>query len=615
MTKALPVLIPVPQRMEAVASTLPVGRIKQLGLKGDSSTLWPIAQRFAADWRQATGLALDVTAVPEVKAPAIVLRCEEGSPIHPQGYQLTINQEGVEVLASQPVGIFYALATLRQIVRQSPDHLPGLIIDDAPALMFRGVMLDISRSKVPTLDTLFAMVDTLASWKINQVQLYTEHTFAYPQHEKVWAEASPITPQDVLALDTYCRERFIDLVPNQNAFGHMERWLKWPAYADLGICGPEESFPLPWGGERKGGFSLNPLDPRSLALIEGLLDTLLPHFSSRQINIGCDETFDLGAGKTTSACAGEGKGRVYLRFLTALFDAVRRRGFTPQFWGDIILEHPELIAELPKEVIALAWGYEQGFPFMEKAEAFAAAGIPFYVCPGTSSWLSIGGRTTNALANLQEAAQAGLRHGAIGYLNTDWGDQGHWQYLPVSWLPFAVGAAHAWNPRVGAPQTDLEATLNRDVYQDADGLTAGLFARLGQVWEDRLPKRANSATVFYLVHQDDLTTISDLDLKGVRETRLALEGLREEAVGMRPGADDGDLVRREWFNACRLMIHGCRRAEAVLAGRMAGENRALAADMHAIIGEHRALWLARNRPGGLNESVAVMTARAVGYVA
>ena len=42
------------------------------------------------------------------------------------------------------------------------------------------------------------------------------------------------------------------------------------------------------------GFSLNPTDPRSLEFIEGLYDQLLPCFTSRLFNVGCDETFDIG---------------------------------------------------------------------------------------------------------------------------------------------------------------------------------------------------------------------------------------------------------------------------------------------------------------------------------
>src|SRR6185295_14483144 len=138
---------------------------------------------------------------------------------------------------------------------------------------------------------------------------------------------------------------------------------------------------------------------------------------------------------------------------------VQKHGRRMQFWGDIILQHPELIGELPKVLIALEWGYEASHPFAADTEKFARAGVPFYVCPGTSSWNAIAGRTENALGNLAAAAEHGLANGAIGYLNTDWGDSGHWQPLPVSYLGFAYGAAMSWCAE-SARSLDLQGALN-----------------------------------------------------------------------------------------------------------------------------------------------------------
>ena len=70
-------------------------------------------------------------------------------------------------------------------------------------------MLDISRDKVPTMATLLALVDKFAGWKLNHVELYLEHTFAYRNHEEVWAQASPMTGEDILKIDAFCRDRFV----------------------------------------------------------------------------------------------------------------------------------------------------------------------------------------------------------------------------------------------------------------------------------------------------------------------------------------------------------------------------------------------------------------------
>jgi hypothetical protein len=148
------------------------------------------------------------------------------------------------------------------------------------------------------------------------------------------------------------------------------------------------------------------------------------------------------------------------------------------FWGDIILHHPELVKELPKDIVALNWGYEDSHPFAAETKIFARSKIPFYVCPGTSTWMTLIGRHDNALANLRQAAGAGRRHGALGYLNTDWGDGGHPQPLAVSYLPYLAGASLSW---CGASHDDslLAPVLDRDIFQDRAGVTARAAYALG----------------------------------------------------------------------------------------------------------------------------------------
>ena len=268
------------------------------------------------------------------------LRVEKGL-LPAQGYRLTIGASGIEAVGSDPAGLQYARATLAQIMRQCPSAVPAGEILDWPDFPVRGVMLDISRDKVPTMDTLRLIVDLLAALKINHLQLYTEHTFAYSRHREVWADASPMTAEEIRVLDAYCRERFIELVPNQNSFGHLEKWLRLPRYRDLAEC--LEGFEWPWGGRSEEPFSLDPSNPGSLALLEELFDELLPNFTSRLFNVGCDETFDLGQGKSRELCARVGKGRVYLDFLLKIHRLVAARGHTMLYWGDIIMEHPELV--------------------------------------------------------------------------------------------------------------------------------------------------------------------------------------------------------------------------------------------------------------------------------
>ncbi|MCX7707178.1 MAG: beta-N-acetylhexosaminidase, partial [Anaerolineae bacterium] len=362
-------LLPRPRLSLLTAGSLALADRRLIVLDGPE----PAALRFSAArlqtaLREKVGVHWEIVAgnaVPHEQIGA-TLSVVEGGTRHPQGYELTITAEGIHAVASTPAGIFYAVCTLVQLLepinafpsaserRRLPANLqpptatgllPTLRIADWPDFPNRGVMLDVSRDRVPTMATLFDLVDLLASWKINQLQLYMEHTFAYRKYPEVWAEASPFTAEEIMALDAYCRERFIELVPNQNSFGHMTRWLIHDRYRHLAEA--------PNGCDTRWGhydvpLSLCPIDPGSLELVRGIYDELLPHFSSRQFNVGCDETIDLGLGRSKEAVEKLGVGRVYLDFLLKIYREVKARGRTMQFWGDIIMEHPELVPELPR---------------------------------------------------------------------------------------------------------------------------------------------------------------------------------------------------------------------------------------------------------------------------
>ena len=345
------------------------------------------------------------------------LNIQVSGALPPEGYRLIIAREEIRIVASSYTGAFYGIMTLKQIFRQTKESLPCLEIEDWPDLGRRGLMLDISRNKVPTMQTLTRLVNMLSEWKLNELQLYTEHTFAYAHHADVWKHASPLTAKEVLFLNNYCRDRCIELVPNQNSFGHLRPWLSHTRFRCLAEA--------PYGcmtkwGYQDGPFSLCPIDPGSIRLLEEWYDELLPLFSSNRFNVGCDETVDLGQGRSQEACRQQGVGRVYLDFLQKIHDLVARRAKTMLFWADIVREHPKLLHELPREAVALEWGYEASHDFSKNAERLAQAGIPFYVCPGTSTWNSIGGRNDVAKENIRRAVEAGLAYSAQGLLLTDW---------------------------------------------------------------------------------------------------------------------------------------------------------------------------------------------------
>ncbi len=525
-----------------------------------------------------------------------------------QGYRLTISDGAVTVDAADAAGEFYARTTLSQLRRTHGGSLPVGSVTDWPDLPIRGVLLDVSRDKVPTMPTLIDLVDQLAGWKINQIQLYTEHTFAYAGHEEVWRDASPLTADEIGTLDAVCRERYVELVPNQNCLGHMDRWLRHPRYGPLALA-PEGSVRH---GLARPASTLNPADPASLDLVRDLLGQLLPNFTSSRIHVGLDEPWELPADRFDD----------YLGWLRALRALPELEGREMLVWGDILAEHPDSISDLPDGVTVCDWGYEDHSPFEGHAAVFDRADRPFWTSPGTSAWTSILGRVTNMRGNCANAAAAALAHGGRGMLITDWGDLGHLQYPPVSDPGFAYGAAVAWGLEANR-DLDLARALSVHCYDDPTLELGAAVVELGDV--SRIPRlqvdNMSSLALPLYYPQFDLyrgptAPFDERDVEGVLE---ALETGERRIARAAARRTDAEVVSAELTNAIALVRLLANDAAACLAsGGSLGsvpetERRALEVALESVVSAHRSLWHLRSRPGGYADSERWLTHFAEGY--
>ena len=522
-----------------------------------------------------------------------------------EGFRLVI-ADGIRIAHADAAGLRHAQSALAQLRAQYGAHLPCLELDDAPAFAVRGVMLDISRDRVPTMAHLRALIDQLAGFRINHLQLYTEHAFAYAGHDAVWREASPITADELRELDALCAERGIALVANQNCFGHLERWLAHPQYAPLAEIAPGAPWDFNGLVTKTGPFSLCPGDPAALALVRDLLGQLLPLLRTPLVNLGCDETYDVGQGRSRATVAERGRAAVYLDFVRQVCAIARGHGRRPLFWADIALEHPEALAELPDDLICLCWGYEADAPFARWLAQ--VRGREAWVCPGTSCWRSIIGRTTERRANLLAAAQAGVDGGARGYLITAWGDLGHRQQWPVTLNALAEGAHRAWSgtadydPRAASLHAfgdrGLETAAWLDALGDADHELRRVGGREGGVLR-------NASALF----TDLAKPLDDPWLALPMPWDFTADRLEELAQRLPAGAEP--LIRAELAATVSEALLACARARwRRQRPRSATERSALAQSFRRQAALHRTLWRRRSRPGGLEASVAPLIALA-----
>ncbi|MDA8017133.1 MAG: family 20 glycosylhydrolase [Thermoanaerobaculia bacterium] len=566
-------------------------------------------------WRRLSGALGVIEQVESASDADIVFERTENADTCSESYHLRLDEGGVRIAARSAAGLAHGASTLAQWLHahDSRRDVPGIEVDDRPDFVVRGFQLDVSRNRVPSMEELEQLIERLASLKFNQLQLYLEHAFAYRSHEAVWQGFDPLTPEEICVLASWCTERHIELVPNQNSFGHLHRWLIHEPYRRLAEC--PDGIVHPFSPDPEP-FSLCPLDPGSLDLLRDLYGQLLPSFPKGPFfNVGFDETLDLGLGRSREACERLGKERIYLDFLNQVHGLAAEHGRRLLFWGDVVMEQPECLPDIPADAVALAWGYEADHDWDAVCGKLAAAkartGLDFWVCPGTSSWNSFTGRTHNTLSNTARAAASARSHGADGYLLCDWGDHGHLQPPPVCLPGLVAGADTAWNTdlptRDGMVEHrltpgDLATFLDLHVLDEPLG---GTVVELGDVHRLTGAESLNGSPLFFQLLFADRSFAErrsgGMTARGLTTTRERLAALRPPGTG---------TIARELAWAADMLDLGADLAEVRLQVGVdvplrqlpSGERRRISARLEELLEKLGPLWTARSRLGGLEMS-------------
>jgi hypothetical protein len=436
-------LIPLPRKMSIGKQNFPCCRLENIILPEHTpQSLLTAVLSLADEFETAFGKRLRF-AKSTIPGKGFRFKIIEGD-ITTEKYDITANENGFTATSAGEKGLFYAVQTIRQIIKSGEGVYPELSIEDSPDFAVRGLYHDITRGAVPTFDSLCALAEKMAYYKMNQLQLYIEHTFAFADHREIWAGSDPITAEEIIKLDKFCKERHIELVPSLSTFGHCYMLLRSKRLRDLNELDEDGSLQPFSFYDRMRHYTLNCTDERSLLLLEEMLGEFIPLFSSKYFNICCDETFDLGKGKNAELAKKTGATALYTEFLQKIIAIVRKYDRNAMFWGDIIAQQPELIATLPEGTVALEWDYS-GDSHIWDTEKLSQVTKDFYICPGTSVWFGWGAKIDIARNNIISYARKGKKFGAKGLLNTNWGDFGNVNLFTQSIYGMLCGAAGSWN--------------------------------------------------------------------------------------------------------------------------------------------------------------------------
>ncbi len=524
-----------------------------------------------------------------------------------EDYLLEVRPEEITAAAPGAPGLFYAVQTLCQLIRanRQGNSLPCLRIADWPSLRWRCFQDDMTRGPSPRLQALRSEVALGAGLKMNLFTYYMEYQFAFRKHPQIGPANGSLQPEELEALVRFAKQHHVEILGNQQSFGHFSRILEHPQYAHL----------------RETPSLLCPVKEETYQLLDDLYSEVCPLLPFEWFNVCCDETWGLGTGPSKDLAQRIGVGGVYARHICRIHDLLQKKYHKRMMmWGDIVLQHPEALGQIPRDTIMLTWGYGPKESFETQIVPFADAGFEFFVCPGISNWSRILPDFGTATINIRNFVRDGAKHGTLGMLNTAWEDDGE-ALGGYKWHGYAWGAECAWN----ASTTPAEL-FNRRIGAVLFGERGDHFGRAIELLSQthRLPGMQGMNNRRFW--QDDfLPTRSPSAIRKSAERLLALvrpalehlEACRAEAVANRQLLDYFIFGARRMERIGQRMLDGLEAARLYTQATESPPEKALELldrveslvevnrDSYQLLSrQFEQLWLAESKPYALDWTLA-----------
>jgi hypothetical protein len=633
-------IIPQPRELTATGAKFQLDRNARIVLADPKSVDDQFAANdFIEDSKQTANVTLKISRnrgrktilIGLLSLPAIDAALKSASVTMPaslneEGYLLSVGAESVVVAGASPAGVFYGLQTLKQLVRGSgaDAYIQGVRILDWPAMRWRGVSDDISRGPVPTVAYIKRQLRTFAAYKLNMHSFYMEHTFSSKAHPLIGPEGGSLTPDEIREVVAYARSYHIELVPEQQTFGHLHKALKYEKYNPL--------------AETPYGDVLSPQQEGTYKLVADWYRELNELFPGKFFHIGEDETFELGEGQSREAARVKGVGAVYFEHLNRIRDLLKPYDRKLMFWGDIALNHPDLIGNIPKEMIVANWDYGPKDDYTNRIKPFKDAGLEQFVCPGVWSWNQIFPNVDASSKNIINFVRDGQTNGASGMLNTTWDDDGE-SLFEMSWYGIVLGAAASWQ-QGAVDQKKFDADFDWAFFRNEGDQFVSVIHALGGV--NAVAGFGTSDDAFW---RDPFTTnfqnAARTNADKIRQVRLRVEGAEEVLLQNRQLARRNSSMVPAMLFAARRFDHLGRRWETAeklsreywdaylnlgdraktrrlrrYASPIYNQLREMAEELSELKVAYREQWLAENRPYWLesvlaryDESIAIWLAK------
>lgn len=227
-------------------------------------------------------------------------------------------------------------------------------IKQKPCFDTLGPMLDMSRSRVMTVDGVCRFIDNIAALGMNMIMLYTEDTYEIKGRPQFGYLRGRYTEDELKAIDAYAKSMGVELIPCIQTLGHLEQYIKTPEGKLLSdsprilLAGCDEVYEF----------------------IEDEIRAVRNAFSTDRVHIGMDETWQLGLGNYLKKNGYRNARDIYNEHLAKVLEISKKYFDKPMMWSDMIMTSPDgklysadftpegdFIDGVPKGVDLVFWDY------------------------------------------------------------------------------------------------------------------------------------------------------------------------------------------------------------------------------------------------------------------
>jgi len=203
--------------------------------------------------------------------------------------------------------------------------------------------------------------------------------------------------------------------------------------------------------EFPGAASLDVSNPQIYPFLESMLKQVFELFPSEYINIGADESYDVGLGNSKPLAEKSSLAEIHLQHYLKVYDICKKQNKKVMMYSDILLNHPEIIERLPKDIIPVDWHYRPERDYKSTVR-FNKVGLNYIVSPTVWNFVTAFPINYNAFPNIKNITVSGIKNNSIGMINSNWGDYGAETFKELIYLGYAYSAACSWN--INDPELD-----------------------------------------------------------------------------------------------------------------------------------------------------------------